>query len=45
VLEWENNIKMYFQAVGCGGIDWICLCQDRDSWLAFVIAVMNILVP
>jgi hypothetical protein len=23
--RWENNIKMYFQEVGCRGMDWIDL--------------------
>jgi len=27
--RWENNIKMNLQEVGCGGIDWIDLAQDR----------------
>jgi hypothetical protein len=27
---WEDNIKMDLQEVGCGGIDWIELAQDRD---------------
>jgi len=40
-----NNNKMDFQELGCGGMDWIGLAQDRDSWLAFVIAVMNIHFP
>jgi len=26
----EGNIKMYFQEVGCGDMDWIELAQDRD---------------
>jgi hypothetical protein len=29
-LRWEGNIKMDFWEVGCGGIDWIKLSQDRD---------------
>jgi hypothetical protein len=28
--RWEDNIKMGLQEVGCGGVDWIELAQDRD---------------
>jgi hypothetical protein len=28
-----------------GGIDWIVMAQDRDSWSAVVSAVMNFQVP
>jgi hypothetical protein len=28
--RWEDNIKMDLQEVGCGGMDWIDLVQDRD---------------
>ena len=40
--RWEDNIKMYLQEVGCGGMDWIDLAQDRDRWRAFVNSVMNL---
>ena len=44
-LRWEDNIKMDLQEVGCWGMDWIRLAQDRDRWLALVNAVMNLRVP
>jgi hypothetical protein len=43
--RWEDNIKMDLQGVGCGGMDWIELAQDRDRSRALVNAVMNLWVP
>ena len=43
--RWEDNIKMDFQEVGCGGMDWIELALDRNRWRALVKAVMNVGVP
>jgi hypothetical protein len=43
--RWEDNIKMDLQEVGCGGMDWIELAQDRDRWWALVNAVMKPPVP
>jgi hypothetical protein len=43
--RWEDNIKVDLQAVGCGGMDWIKLAQNRDSWWALGNAAMNLRVP
>jgi len=44
-FRWEDNTRMDLQEVGCGGMDWIELARDRDTWWALVNAVMNIWVP
>jgi len=44
-FRWENNIKMDFQEVGCGGMDWIELAQDRERWWGLVNEVKNLRVP
>jgi hypothetical protein len=44
-LIWEDNIKIDFQEVGFGDMDWIEPAQDRDRWRALVNAVMNLRVP
>ena len=43
--RWEDNIKMDLQEMGCEGLDWIELAQDRVKWRALVNAVMNVRVP
>jgi hypothetical protein len=30
-LRWEDNIKMDCQEVGCEGMDWVELAQDRTG--------------
>jgi len=42
----EDNIKMDLQKVGCRGMDWFDVAEDRDGFLrALVTAVMNLRVP
>jgi len=43
--RWEDYIKMDLHEVGCGGMNWIELAEDRGSWRALTKAVMNLLVP
>jgi len=42
--RWEDN-KMNLQEVGCGGVDWIEVAQDRDRRRALVNEVMDLRVP
>jgi hypothetical protein len=47
-LRWKdnhNNNKMDLQEVGCRGMDWIELAQDRNRLRALVNAVMNLWIP
>jgi hypothetical protein len=43
--RWKDNIKINLQEVGNGGMDWIELAQDRESWWALVNAETNLGVP
>jgi hypothetical protein len=40
-----DNIKMYLREIGCGGVDWIDLAQDRNQWRALVNAVLTRNLP
>jgi hypothetical protein len=34
--RWVDNVKLYFEKIGWGGVDWIGLAHDRDQWKALV---------
>jgi hypothetical protein len=40
--RWVDNNKMDLGEIGCDGVDWIDLTQDRHQWRALVNTVMNL---
>jgi hypothetical protein len=42
--RWDGDIKMDLKEVGCGGMGWIDVVQDRDRWKKIVGAVINLRV-
>jgi hypothetical protein len=43
--KWVDNIRMDLQELGCWGMDWIELAQDRSRCWVLVNAIMNLRVP
>jgi hypothetical protein len=43
--SWVDNIKMDLREIGCDGVDWIDMAQDRGQWRALVNTVLNLRVP
>jgi hypothetical protein len=39
--KWVRDLR----EMGCEGVDWIHVVQDRDQWRAVVNTVMNLRVP
>jgi hypothetical protein len=38
--RWEDNIKMDLKQIGCEGVDWMDLAQNRAHWRAFMNTIM-----
>jgi len=32
--RWKDNMMLDLKEVGCGGMDWIDLFEDKDRWRA-----------
>jgi hypothetical protein len=43
--RWVDNIKVDPREIGCNGMNWIDLAQDRNQWRAHVNTVMNLQFP
>jgi hypothetical protein len=43
--RWVDNIRMDFEEVGWGDVDWFGLAKDRDRWRALMNSVLNLQVP
>jgi len=41
----EDNITLDLEEIGCEGVEWMHLDQDRDQWQALVSTVMSFRVP
>ena len=44
-LKWEVNVRIDLEEIVLEDVEWIDLAWDRDSWVAFVKAVMNLRIP
>jgi hypothetical protein len=42
---WKDNIKIDLKEMGCEGMDWVYMAQDRDKWHTDMNTVMNLRVP
>jgi hypothetical protein len=45
VQEIKDNIKINFNEIEWGGIDWSDFAHDRNQWRALVNTVKNLHVP
>jgi len=43
--RWGDNIKLDLKKLECGGMAWINVAHDGDTWQALINAVMNLWFP
>jgi hypothetical protein len=43
--RWKDNINMDLQEMGCGGMEWHDLAQDKDRWQTLVNVATNLRLP
>jgi len=43
--KWEDNIKIYLKEIGCEGVDWNQVAQNRVQWQAVVNVILNLWIP
>jgi hypothetical protein len=41
--RWVDNIKMDLREIGCDGVYWIDMAQDRNQWRVLVKTVLIVL--
>jgi len=43
--RWEGNLKVNLKEIIWENMNWICLAEDWDKWLALMNRVVNFQVP
>jgi phosphoribosyl-ATP pyrophosphohydrolase len=41
-IDGKIIINQILKKIGCEGVEWIHLAQDRDQWQALVSTIMNL---
>ena len=44
-IRWEDDVRMVVEEINLNNVEWIDLAWDRDEWVAFVKAVIDLRIP